>query len=62
MLLSSWRAPVSRGRTGPELRLPAENSLASYNEQLTPPFPPCGDILTSDPATCAHLPKQPGFR
>ncbi len=34
-------------RTSETIRRPPKNPLAPYNEQLTPPFPLCGDQLSS---------------
>jgi hypothetical protein len=31
-------------RTSETIRRPAKNSLTPYNEQLTPPFPLCGQL------------------
>ena len=39
-------ATLNFTRTSETIRRPAENSLTPYNEQLTPPFPLCGDQLS----------------
>jgi hypothetical protein len=42
----SAAATLNFTRTSETIHRPAENSLTPYNEQLTPPFPLCGDQLS----------------
>ena len=45
--VASVAAAVNFTRTSETIRRLAGNSLTPYNEQLTPPFPLCGDQLSS---------------
>jgi hypothetical protein len=41
--VTSAAATLNVTSTSETIRRPTENSLTPYNEQLTPPFPLCGD-------------------
>jgi hypothetical protein len=45
--VASAAATLNFTRTSETIRRLAGNSLTPYNEQLTPPFPLCGDQLSS---------------
>jgi hypothetical protein len=44
--VASAVAALNFTRTSETIPAPAENSVTPYNEQLTPPFPLCGDQLS----------------